>query len=77
VAFAVIGVGVANSTDFSGGVVDRFRALQILGIVLVAGVGLALGWRPHLGGGRALEPSGPHKSTGSLQLDHPEPAVVV
>jgi ABC-type multidrug transport system permease subunit len=28
---------------------------QILGIVIVAGVGLALGWRPHLGGGRAVE----------------------
>jgi ABC-2 type transport system permease protein len=28
---------------------------QILGIVIVAGVGLALGWRPHLGGGRAAE----------------------
>ncbi|HEY1617460.1 MAG TPA: ABC transporter permease [Streptosporangiaceae bacterium] len=73
IAFGVIGAGVATSTDFSSGVVDRFRSLpvvrmsvisaqvigqiieQILGIVIVAGVGLALGWRPHLGGGRALE----------------------
>src|ERR1700749_285167 len=73
VAFGVIGAGVATSTDFSSGVVDRFRTLpvirmsvisaqvigqiieQILGIVIVAGVGLALGWRPPLGGGRAVE----------------------
>jgi ABC transporter DrrB family efflux protein len=73
IAFGVIGAGVATSTDFSSGVVDRFRSLpvvrlavisaqvigqiieQILGIVIVAGVGLALGWRPHLGGGRAVE----------------------
>ncbi len=73
VAFGVIGAGVATSTDFSSGVVDRFRSLpvirmsvisaqvigqiieQVLGIVIVAGVGLALGWRPHLGGGRAVE----------------------
>src|SRR5580704_690807 len=73
VAFGVIGAGVATSTVFSSGVVDRFRSLpvvrmsvisaqvigqiieQILGIVIVAGVGLALGWRPHLGGGRAVE----------------------
>jgi ABC transporter DrrB family efflux protein len=73
VAFGVIGAGVATSTDFSSGVVDRFRSLpvirmsvisaqvigqiieQILGIVIVAGVGLGLGWRPHLGGFRAVE----------------------
>ena len=73
VAFGVIGAGVATSTDFTSGVVDRFRSLpvvrmavisaqvigqiieQILGIVIVAGVGLALGWRPHLGGARAVE----------------------
>src|ERR1700684_2443920 len=73
VAFGVIGAGVATSTDFSSGVVDRFRSLpvvrmsvisaqvigqiieQILGIVIVVGVGLALGWRPHLGGGRLVE----------------------
>jgi ABC-2 type transport system permease protein len=73
VAFGVIGAGVATSTDFTSGVVDRFRSLpvvrlsvisaqvigqiieQILGIVIVAGVGLALGWRPDLGGGRWLE----------------------
>jgi ABC-2 type transport system permease protein len=64
---------VATSTDFSSGVVDRFRSLpvvrmsvisaqvigqiieQILGIVIVVAVGLALGWRPHLGGGRLPE----------------------
>jgi ABC-2 type transport system permease protein len=73
VAFGVIGAGVATSTDFTSGVVDRFRSLpvvrmsvisaqvigqiieQILGIVIVAGVGVALGWRPHLGGYRAVE----------------------
>ena len=73
VAFGVIGAGVATSTDFSSGVVDRFRSLpvvrmsvisaqvigqiieQILGIVIVAAIGLGLGWRPHLGGGRAAE----------------------
>jgi ABC-2 type transport system permease protein len=72
-AFGVIGAGVATSTDFSSGVVDRFRSLpvvrmsvisaqvigqiieQILGIVIVVAVGLALGWRPHLGGGRLPE----------------------
>jgi ABC-2 type transport system permease protein len=65
-AFGVIGAGVATSTDFNTGVVDRFRSLpvtrlavitaqavgqiieQILGIAIVAGMGLALGWRPHL-----------------------------
>jgi ABC-2 type transport system permease protein len=73
IAFGVIGAGVATSTDFSSGVVDRFRSLpvvrmavisaqvigqiieQILGIVIVAGVGLALGWRPHLSGFRVVE----------------------
>src|ERR1700753_338551 len=63
IAFGVIGAGVATSTDFSSGVVDRFRSLpvvrmavisaqvigqiieQILGIVIVAGVWLALGVR--------------------------------
>jgi len=73
VAFGAIGAGVATSTDFSSGVVDRFRSLpvvrmsvisaqvigqiieQILGIVIVAAIGLGLGWRPHLGGGRAAE----------------------
>jgi ABC-2 type transport system permease protein len=73
VDFGVIGAGVATSTDFTSGVVDRFRSLpvvrmsvisaqvigqileQILGIVIVSGVGIALGWRPHLGGGRLLE----------------------
>jgi ABC-type multidrug transport system permease subunit len=73
IAFGVIGAGVATSTDFSSGVVDRFRSLpvtrmsvisaqvigqmieQILGIVIAASVGLGLGWRPHLGGGRGVE----------------------
>jgi ABC-2 type transport system permease protein len=72
-AFGVIGAGVATSTDFSTGVIDRFRSLpvtrmsvissqvigqiieQILGICIVAGVGLALGWRPDLDPARALE----------------------
>jgi ABC-2 type transport system permease protein len=73
-AFGVIGAGVATATDFSTGVIDRFRALpvtrlsvitaqvvgqiieQILGIAIVVGLGLALGWRPHLSvaGGFAL-----------------------
>jgi ABC-2 type transport system permease protein len=65
-AFGVIGAGVATATDFSSGVIDRFRSLpvtrlsvisaqvvgqiieQILGILLVSGLGLALGWRPQL-----------------------------
>ncbi|MGC1420685.1 MAG: ABC transporter permease [Acidimicrobiales bacterium] len=65
-AFGVIGAGVATATDFSTGVVDRFRSLpvtrlsvisaqvvgqiieQILGMLLISGMGLALGWRPHL-----------------------------
>jgi ABC transporter DrrB family efflux protein len=72
-AFGVIGAGVATATDFTSGVVDRFRSLpvtrmsvisaqvvgqmveQILGMVIVAGIGLALGWRPHVGVGGALE----------------------
>jgi ABC-2 type transport system permease protein len=72
-AFGVIGAGVATATDFSTGVIDRFRSLpvtrlsvisaqvvgqiieQILGIVIVAGLGLALGWRPHLGVGGVFE----------------------
>jgi ABC-type polysaccharide/polyol phosphate export permease len=73
VAFGVIGAGVAMSTDFASGVVDRFRSLpvtrmsvisaqvigqmveQILGMAIVVGVGIGLGWRPHLGGGRGVE----------------------
>jgi ABC-2 type transport system permease protein len=72
-AFGVIGAGVATATDFTSGVVDRFRSLpvtrmsvisaqvvgqiieQVLGIVIVAGVGLALGWRPHMGAGGTIE----------------------
>lgn len=72
-AFGVVGAGVATATDFSSGVVDRFRSLpvtrlsvitaqvlgqlieQILGILLVGGLGLALGWRPHLDVGTAFE----------------------
>jgi ABC-2 type transport system permease protein len=65
-AFGVIGAGVATATDFTSGVIDRFRSLpvtrlsvitaqvlsqileQILGLCIVAGIGLGLGWRPHL-----------------------------
>jgi ABC-2 type transport system permease protein len=72
-AFGVIGAGVATATDFSSGVIDRFKSLpvtrlsvisaqvlgqmleQILGSVIVAGVGLALGWRPNLGVGGLFE----------------------
>jgi ABC transporter DrrB family efflux protein len=72
-AFGVIGAGVATATDFSTGVVDRFRSLpvtrlsvisaqvvgqiieQILGMVLITGMGLALGWRPHLSIGSFFE----------------------
>jgi ABC-2 type transport system permease protein len=72
-AFGVIGAGTATATDFSTGVVDRFRSLpvtrlsvisaqvigqiieQILGIIIVSGLGLALGWRPHLSVGTFLE----------------------
>ncbi len=73
VAFGVIGAGVATATDFTTGVIDRFRSLpvtrlsvissqvigqiieQILGILIVTGIGLALGWHPHLGGAKSLE----------------------
>jgi ABC-type polysaccharide/polyol phosphate export permease len=72
-AFGVIGAGVATATDFSTGVVDRFRSLpisrlavisaqvfgqmleQIIGLTIVAGLGLALGWRPDLGVASTLE----------------------
>jgi ABC-2 type transport system permease protein len=65
-AFGVMGAGAATATDFSSGVIDRFRSLpvtrlsvisaqvvsqmleQILGMVLIIGLGLALGWRPDL-----------------------------
>lgn len=73
-AFGVIGAGVATATDFSSGVIDRFRSLpvnplsvitaqvigqvleQILGMAIVVGIGLAVGWRPdlNLGSGLAL-----------------------
>jgi ABC-type multidrug transport system permease subunit len=72
-AFGVIGAGVATATDFSTGVVDRFRSLpvtrlsvisaqvvgqiieQLLGLAIVTGMGLALGWRPHLSPGGFVE----------------------
>ena len=72
IAFGVIGAGTATATDFSTGVIDRFRSLpvtrlavisaqvigqvleQILGMVIVAGLGLALGWRPDVGAGDVL-----------------------
>jgi ABC-2 type transport system permease protein len=72
-AFGVIGAGVATATDFSSGVVDRFRSLpvtrmsvisaqvvgqiieQILGTLIIAGIGLVLGWRPTFGVGGAFE----------------------
>lgn len=75
-AFGVMGAGVATATDFSSGVVDRFRSLpihplsvvsaqvlgqiieQLLGIVIVVGLGFAVGWRPDLGFGDALALAG-------------------
>jgi ABC-type polysaccharide/polyol phosphate export permease len=72
-AFGVIGAGSATATDFSSGVIDRFKSLpvtrlsvisaqvigqvieQILGLTIVSGLGLALGWRPNVGAGGALE----------------------
>lgn len=75
-AFGVMGAGVATATDFSSGVVDRFRSLplrplsvitaqvvgqiieQLLGIVIVVGLGFAVGWRPDLGVSDALALTG-------------------
>jgi ABC-2 type transport system permease protein len=72
-AFGVIGAGTATATDFTSGVVDRFRSLpvtrlsvitaqvvgqileQILGMLIVAGIGIGLGWRPHLNVGTFFE----------------------
>ena len=82
-AFGVIGAGVATASDFTSGVVDRFRSLpvtrlsvisaqvigqileQILGMVIVAAIGIGLGWRPHLTIATGFElvgstPLGPH-----------------
>ncbi len=75
-AFGVIGAGVATATDFSSGVVDRFKSLpitrlavvtaqivgqmieQVFGIVIVAALGLGLGWRPQLTVGTFFETIG-------------------
>jgi ABC transporter DrrB family efflux protein len=76
IAFGVIGSGVATATDFSTGVIDRFRSLpitrlsvitaqvvgqileQILGVAIIVGIGLGLGWRPQLTLGSGLEVAG-------------------
>jgi ABC-2 type transport system permease protein len=75
-AFGVMGAGAATATDFSSGVIDRFRSLpvtrlsvisaqvvsqmleQILGMVLIIGLGLALGWRPDLDAWGVVQLSG-------------------
>jgi ABC-2 type transport system permease protein len=66
IAFAFIGSSTTTATDFTSGVIDRFKSLpitrlaiitaqvvgqlfeQLLGVLIVAVIGLALGWRPHL-----------------------------
>lgn len=76
VAFGVIGAGVATVSDFTSGVVDRFKSLpltrlsvitaqvigqileQVLGILIVAAIGLGLGWRPHVGVAGGFELAG-------------------
>jgi ABC-2 type transport system permease protein len=65
-AFGVMGAGTATATDFTSGVIDRFRSLpisrlavvsaqvvgqvieQLVGILIVVGLGLVVGWRPDL-----------------------------
>ncbi len=71
-AFGVLGAGTATVTDFTSGVVDRFKSLpvtrlsvisaqvigqvleQLLGLAIVTGLGLALGWHPTAGVGGAF-----------------------
>src|SRR5215472_8903422 len=56
------GTAVAVVTDMSTGLIDRFRSLtiadlltQMIGALVVAGVGLAIGWRVHTSAGDVIE----------------------
>lgn len=75
-AFGVMGAGTATATDFSSGVIDRFRSLpvtrlsvisaqvigqvleQLIGMAIVVGLGLALGWRPDMTAVETVELAG-------------------